>query len=138
MQEMRDWEQCIFPEDMDDAASSISNTSAVTGSRLRGKQPAKTSGREDAVGSVIVPANRQLWPQTALPGSVADRRIKYDDLSIQLFVAGFVTIMLKSDITQDELQGRLKLLRKLMFYADTYLWKVILNLHAAIVLEIER
>lgn len=65
-----------------------------------------------------------------------DSNVSYSNLTMPQFVSGFSCILM-SDISEIERQGRTRHLAKLMHFAISYPWFVILQLHKAVVLAIE-
>ena len=80
----------------------------------------------------------QLWPHSFLSLMNARRDIKYDDLTLEEFVAGYGQILQSPDIVESERSARLKLLVSLMYFAQQYEWQAVLSFHGAVLLEIER
>ena len=80
----------------------------------------------------------QLWPHSFLSLTNASRDIKYDDLTLEEFVAGYGQILQSPDITELERSARLKHLVSLMYFAQQYEWQAVLSSHGAVLLEIER
>ena len=69
----------------------------------------------------------------------ARRDIKYDDLTLEEFVAaGYGQILQSPDLTEMERSARLKHLVSLMYFAQQYEWQAVLSFHGAVLLEIER
>ena len=104
----------------------------------RGKGRATKSGRSRRAGDSVVKS--EVWPQAKLSLQYAGRRLKYDELSMPLFVAGFIE-SLDSDIKRgrtEQLNSKLMHLKSLMYAASYQDWDVILELNTAIVSDIER
>ena len=107
-------------------------------SKHKGKGRAPKSGRSCRAGDSVVKS--EVWPQAKLSLQYAGRRLKYDELSMPLFVAGFIE-SLDSDIKRgrtEQLNCKLMHLKGLMYAASYQNWDVILELHTAIVSDIER
>ena len=84
--------------------------------------------------SVLFP---QLWPHTALQYEYVSDSVEFMSLDIKMFVAGEIEIILGSRTPSAEKAGRLRLLRKLMYFAGIYKWSALLRFYAAWVRKIE-
>ena len=94
------------------------------------------SGREaKATSEVLYP---QRWPHSFLYLTRAQRKVKYEELTLAEFVAGYAQILLCKDISPLERTEHKKHLVSLMYFAQQYEWSAILNFHGFILLEIER
>ena len=104
--------------------------------RKHGKHKLK-SGRLSKVGdSVLKP---EIWPHSKLSLQYAGKGLKFDELTMPLFVAGFIE-SLRHDFKHQKLnkvQNKLQHLKNLMYAATHQEWETILDLHSAIVLDIE-
>ncbi len=63
--------------------------------------------------------------------------MRYDDLSIEEFIAGYSSILSSTKISQAEHQARIEHLTHLMYLASVYEWSVVRAFRAAILLEVE-
>ena len=94
------------------------------------------SGQEaKATSKVLYP---QRWPHSFLYLTRAQRKVKYEELTLAEFVAGYAQILLCKDISPLECTKRKKHLVSLMYFAQQYEWSAILNFHGSILLKIER
>ena len=84
--------------------------------------------------SVLFP---QLWPHTALQYEYVSESVEFMSLDIKMLVAGEIEIVLGTRTPSAEKAGRLKLLRKLMYFANIYEWSALLRFYAAWVRKIE-
>ena len=99
-----------------------------------GDEKKKRSGKESKLTSdVDFP---QIWPHSKLRGHFVGKDKKYDDLTIAEFVAGYMSIIMKSKSV--EKKARIVHLEELMYLATHKPWKSVLNYHGACLLEIER
>ena len=80
----------------------------------------------------------QLWLHSFLSLTNARRDIKYDDLTLEEFVAGYGQVLQSPDIAEMERSARLKHLVSLMYFVQQYEWQAVLIFHGAVLLEIER
>ena len=94
------------------------------------------SGKESKITTTVL--YPQLWPHSFLSLTNARRDIKYDDLTLEEFVAGYGQILLSPDIAETERSARLKHLVSLIYFAQQYEWQAVLSFHRAVLLEIER
>ena len=94
------------------------------------------SGKESKITTTVL--YPQLWPHSFLSLTNARRDIKYDELTLEEFVAGYGQILQSPDIVEIERSARLKHLVSLMYFAQQYEWQAALSFHRAVLLEIER
>ena len=94
------------------------------------------SGKESEITTTVL--YPQLWPHSFLSPTNARRDIKYDELTLEEFVAGYGQILQSPDIVENERSARLKHLVSLMYFAQQYDWQAVLSFHGAVLLEIER
>ena len=73
------------------------------------------SGKESKITTTVL--YPQLWPHSFLILTNARHDIKYDDLTLEEFVAGYGQILQSPDITEMECSARLKHLGSLMYFA---------------------
>ena len=76
------------------------------------------SGKESKITTTVL--YPQLWPHSFLSLTNARRDIKYDDLTLEEFVAGYGQILQSPDLTEMERSARLKHLVSLMYFAQQY------------------
>ena len=84
--------------------------------------------------SVLVP---QFWPHTALQYEYVSESVEFMSLDIKRFVAGEIKIVIGTRTPSAEKASRLKLLRKLMYFANIYEWSALLRFYAAWMRKIE-
>ena len=94
------------------------------------------SGKESKITTTFL--YPQLWPDSFLSLTNARRDIKYDDLTLEEFVAGYGQILQSPDLPEMKRSARLKHLVSLMYFAQQYEWQAVLSFHGAVLLEIER
>lgn len=94
-----------------------------------------TYGKESKITTIVL--YPQLWPHSSLSLTNARRDIKYDDLTLEEFVAGYGQILPSPDIAEIERSARLKHLVSLMYFAQQYEWQAVLSFHEVVLLEIE-
>ena len=95
----------------------------------------KSGRREKPTDHVSFP---QAWPHAHLAHHMLRTERDYFDLSWAEFIAGYANILSSLDPISTEFRARLKHLQTLMVYATSYNWSTVLDLHSAILMEIER
>ena len=96
-----------------DSSDSDENTSARGRPSQSGASGKLKSGKEaKPTSSVLYP---QFWPHTFLCLTHAQREVKYEDLSMAEFVAGFVQILQSQELSTTEVVERQKHLISLMY-----------------------
>ena len=141
----------VDSEDITETSSGTSGTRSCSsdddsdsGKSYRRKNKSKSkrkkvrSERSTKAGqSVLKP---EIWPQSVLSLQYVSKGLKFDELDMPLFVAGFVEA-LEVDIKHGRVKmidRKLRHLKSLMYTASFQNWDTILELHSAIVLDIER
>ena len=94
----------------------------------------KSGRKAKATSDVLYP---QRWPHSFLCLTRAQREVKYEELMLAEFVAGYVQILCK-DISPLERTAREKHLVSSMYFAQQCEWSAVLNFHGSVLLEIER
>lgn len=94
------------------------------------------SGKEAKLTSEV--RDPQYWPHSHLSFSRGRGEVRYDDLTLEEFVAGYTQILLRPTLPAVEKQARLQHLVSIMYLAMQYEWSAILQYHEAVLLEIER
>ena len=79
----------------------------------------------------------QIWPHSALQFEYVSESVSFMSLGIKMFVVGDLEVILSKRIGASEKLGRLKLLKKMMYFANIYEWKALLKFYAAWVRGIE-
>ena len=69
----------------------------------------------------------QIWPHSALQFEY----VSFMSLDIKMFVAGELEVILSKLVGATEKLGWLKLLKKMMYFANIYEWKALLKFYAA-------
>lgn len=95
----------------------------------------KKSGIFDHPSDEVV--KKQLWPQSKLQFEYAGFKINFDDLEFNLFVAGELEMLSSSKISEVEIIGRTKLLKRIAYFTELYEWKGLKKLYAHIIRQIE-
>lgn len=79
----------------------------------------------------------QKWPQAFLHHEHVSKQVKFDQLDFKLFIAGELEIISEENLTKTESQGRLSLLKKIVYYSSTYEFEGLKKFYASWVREIE-
>ena len=79
----------------------------------------------------------QKWPQAFLHHEHVSKQVKFEQLDFKLFIAGELEIISEEDLTKSELEGRLSLLKKIVYYSSTYEFEGLKKFYASWVREIE-
>ena len=94
------------------------------------------SGKEGKITSTVL--YPQSWPHCYLSITHGRHDVKYEELTLAEFVAGYSQILLSPDLSEVERSSRLKHLVSLMYFSQLYDWQAVLSFHGAVLLEIER
>ena len=68
----------------------------------------------------------QKWPHAHLQYELVNKEMKFDDLDYRLFIAGELEIISESCLSSVEKQGRINLLKKIIYYNSTQRFEGIL------------
>ena len=79
----------------------------------------------------------QLWPHVALKGEFLTQNLAFHDLDFRSFVSGELEIITSPNLKPDERNGRLHLLKELVYLSKGYNWDIIRNVYASILSKIE-
>ena len=120
---------CTSSSDSDDQDSAIHSPLHKTDKSLK-------SGKEAKITSTVL--YPQSWPHCYLSITHGRRDVKYEELTLAEFVAGYSQILLSPDLSEVERSSRLKHLVSLMYFSQLYDWQAVLSFHGAVLLEIER
>ena len=94
------------------------------------------SGKEAKITSTVL--YPQSWPHCYLSITHGRHDVKYEELTLAEFVAGYGQILLSPDLAEVELSSRLKHLVSLMYFSQLFNWQAVLSFHCTVFLEIER
>ena len=67
--------------------------------------------------------NPQCWPHAHLQYEFVNKQVKFDEHDMRLFIAGETEIIAAEDLSEEEKKGRLNLLKKIVYYTNTYEFK---------------
>ena len=114
------------------SSSSDDNNSDDSKSKKKSKKKHKHKKRSgiNAKASDKV-RNPQKWPHAHLQFEHVNKQVKFDDLDFKLFVAGELEIISEDSLSSKEKQGRLQLLKKIVYYYSTYEFKGLKAFYAA-------
>lgn len=79
----------------------------------------------------------QKWPQAHLQYEHVSKHVQFKDLDFKLFIAGELEIISEDGLPDSERIGRTKLLKKIVYYSNTYEFEGLKDFYAAWVREIE-
>ena len=79
----------------------------------------------------------QKWPHAHLQYEFVNKEMKFEDLDYRLFIAGELEVISEASISSSEKQGRINLLKKIIYYTGTYEIKGLKAFYAAWLREIE-
>ena len=79
----------------------------------------------------------QKWPQAHLQYEHVSKQIQFKDLDFKLFIAGELEIISEDGLPESERIGRTKLLKKIVYFSNTYDFEGLKEFYAAWVREIE-
>ena len=79
----------------------------------------------------------QKWPHAHLQYEFVNKEVKFEYLDYRLFIAGELEVISESSISSSERQGRINLLKKIVYYTGTYEFKGLKAFYAAWLREIE-
>lgn len=94
------------------------------------------SGRDKKLIDLV--ASPQAWPQCYLELQYVSKGKTYDELSQSEFGAGYIGILETLHPLSVEYQARIAHYKTLMYYSTMYSWKAVLDLHGAVLHDIER
>ena len=121
--------------DSSTSSDSSSSEEEFKRSTKRGKDD-KKSGKAKKIASRVV--SPQIWPHSELTLGYVSKEVKYDDLTIEEFVAGYSAILSLPSLSSREIRERISHLNVLMYLATIYEWSDVRCFHAAVLSEIER
>ena len=79
----------------------------------------------------------QKWPQAHLQYEHVSKQVQFKDLDFKLFIAGELEIISEDGLPESERIGRMKLLKKIIYFSNTYSFEGLKEFYAAWVREIE-
>lgn len=79
----------------------------------------------------------QKWPQAHLQYEHVSKQVQFKDLDFKLFIAGELEIISEDGLPESERIGRTKLLKKIIYFSNTYAFEGLKEFYAAWVREIE-
>ena len=62
----------------------------------------------------------QKWPHAHLQYEFVNKEVKFEDLDYRLFIAGELEVISESSISSSERQGRINLLKKIVYYTGVW------------------
>ena len=129
----------VFQSSSDDSSDSDREERKKRKARKdRKSQPAHVkSGKLLKVSFKVL--QQEHWPHSFVNQTQFSKKAtKYDDLSMEQFVAGFMAILAIPDLEETERKARIDHLGHLMYLAMIYSWEAVLNFHAVCLVQVER
>ncbi|XP_053372608.1 uncharacterized G-patch domain protein DDB_G0278987-like isoform X2 [Mercenaria mercenaria] len=117
------------------SSESKSDSSSSSSNKKKSKSKKKKSGIKSKSSDSVT--YKQRYPQAHLRFDFVSHNIEFNNLEINLFVAGEIEIISSSKTSKTEKQGRLELLKRLMYLNSVYDFSVIRTLYAAVLREVE-
>ena len=112
-----------FDSDTDSTCSSSSSSSdddsTDNDSKSKKKEKKKKKSGINAKSSDKVKFPQE-WPHAHLQYEHVNKQIKFQELSFRLLIAGELEILPAEDLSTEERQCRLKLLKKIVYYSSSY------------------
>ena len=120
----------------EDESSQSSSTSDSEHSKKKKKHKKRKKSGINAKASDKV-KDPQRWSQAHLQYEFVNKQVKFDQLDFKLFLAGEISIIAADDLSESEKKGRLNLLKKIVYYSNTYEFKGLKAFYAEWLREIE-
>ena len=121
-------------ETSDSSSSEDSDSSKKKKKKHKSKKPKKSGINAKSSDKVKDP---QRWPHAYLQYEFVNKQVKFDELDFKLFLAGEISIIAADDLSESERKGRLDLLKKIIYYSNTYEFKGLKAFYAAWLREIK-
>ena len=125
--------QSSFDSSSSDSDSEFSDSRSKHKSKKKKKKSKKSGMAKKASDKV---KNPQIWPHSKLQYEFVSENVPFKKLDFNMFVAGELEI-LTSKISKVEYRGRIRLLKKMVYYSKLYDWKGLLKFYAAWLRRIE-
>jgi len=120
--------------DVDDG-SSVRSDRMNTAQNKRGKKPLESGVCAKYTDIVKFP---QDWPHIAIQGDKAGGSYTFHELDFKLFLTGEVELISRLNIGDAEHDGRLSLMKQLLYLSRVYDFQTILKLYSEVVSNIEK
>ena len=121
-------------ESSDSSSSDDSDASKKKKKKHKSKKHKKSGINAKSSDKVKDP---QRWPHAYLQYEFVNKQVKFDELDFKLFLAGEISIIAADDLSESERKGRLDLLKKIIYYSNTYEFKGLKAFYVAWLREIE-
>ena len=79
----------------------------------------------------------QKWPHAYLQFEYVNKQVKFDELDYRMFIAGELEVISEADLSRTERNGKISLLKKIVYYSSTYDFKGLKAFYASWLREIE-
>ena len=121
--------------------SASSDDNSYSDDMLRSEKSGRHSNEKKNSGINAKSSDRvkdpQRWPHAHLQFEYVNKHLKLEDLDFKTFVAGEFEIIALNDFSKVKKSGRLALLRKIVYYSNTYEFNGLKSFYAAWLREIE-
>ena len=117
-----------------EASLSYSSSDSDSNDKKRGHKKIKSGIKAKASDSV---RKSQRYPQAHLRFEYVSSNLSFEKLDINLFVAGEIEIISDKRTKEIEKNGRMELLKKIMYLSTSYEFTVLKSYYAAVLREIE-
>ena len=104
-------------------------------SQKRGKTKQLKSGLEEKVTDEV--KFPQKWPHVQIQHDYARAALEFRSLNMRLFTVGELETITSDRTPEREKEGRIRLLKQILYHAGSYEWSALLDLHTAVVRKIE-
>lgn len=115
------------------SSDSDSDSSSKSDKKKKKKKSKKSGMTKKSSDKVKIP---QTWPHSVLQYEYVSENISFKNLDLKNFIAGELEI-LTSKLSKVEYKGRMKFLKKIVYYSSIYEWKRLLQFYAAWLRRIE-
>ena len=112
-----------------------SNQKVKKNKKHRSKKSKKKSGIKAKSSDKV--KSPQKWPHAYLQFEYVNKQVTFEELDYRMFIAGELEVISESDISKTERNGRINLLKKIVYYSSTYDFKGLKAFYAAWLREIE-
>ena len=119
----------------DSSSSDDSDSSKKKKKKHKSKKHKKSGINADKSSDKV--KDPQRWPHAYLRYEFVNKQVKFDKLDFKLFLAGEISIIAADDLSESERKGCLDLLKKIIYYSNTYEFKGLKAFYAAWLREIK-
>ena len=134
-----DSDSSINSSSSSDSDDSSSDDQSHSNSKAKKKNKSKKKKKKSGISAKASDKVKfpQEWPHAHLQYEHVNKHVKFQDLNFKLLVAGELEILSAEDLSKEERQGRLKLLKKIVYYSSSYEFEGLKAYYAAWLRDIE-